>query len=512
MKILKLIYFLFIISHISGQNYLNKAIPSFENNADGILCQAMSDSTNGIVTFVHSYVYTKNKYINRFCRLGRLGEVLNLRNNLDSINPELIMNFKKISSGYLTSGYQFKATDTTNHFWYAKLNDQFDTMWTRGFKKKNNNSSFNNIIELRNKNIGLTGTDMQVRPNGTSLATLPCIAIADSLGNLIHYTEVKGADSLRNGVLFGITEGPDSSVYAAGYIVKLDALLDQDPVIAKVNSQGELQWRRQITNKGFNEIFLSVFTQIDGSVLGVGGSYNDYDARKEFSYVLLINFDTSGNINWTRRIFKGLFNDCYNAVQDKYGNIIGTGLYNRYRGFYADTSQGHGWIFKCNSTGDSIWSRKIIHANDSFPERFNNISQAPDGGFYLTGYSFLPGDYSSKAWIVKTDSFGCVVPGCEKVVASEDIQNGKEKAFVFFPNPVVYNKFFFLSRIGTGESYRLRLYNLQGACILTYPFRTFEGAQYEVDLKNEVGAGYYVVQIQDENGRIVCGEKTEVVR
>ena len=34
----------------------------------------------------------------------------------------------------------------------------------------------------------------------------------------------------------------------------------------------------------------------------------------------------------------------------------------------------------------------------------------------------------------------------------------------------------------------------------------------EVDLKNEVGAGYYVVQIQDENGRIVCGEKTEVVR
>ena len=39
-------------------------------------------------------------------------------------------------------------------------------MWTKkkGFKKKNNNSSFNNIIELRNKNIGLTGTDMQVRP------------------------------------------------------------------------------------------------------------------------------------------------------------------------------------------------------------------------------------------------------------------------------------------------------------------------------------------------------------
>ena len=36
--------------------------------------------------------------------------------------------------------------------------------------------------------------------------------------------------------------------------------------------------------------------------LELSGSYNDYDARKEFSYVLLINFDTSGNINWTRRI------------------------------------------------------------------------------------------------------------------------------------------------------------------------------------------------------------------
>ncbi|MEO6189755.1 MAG: T9SS type A sorting domain-containing protein [Saprospiraceae bacterium] len=510
MKWILIIFNFLCFNYLSAQEYFNKVIPSSEENIETIYCSGQLNSGNVLGGFVLSKFRNKYGRLLKHFELDHLGNIIDFNNYLDSLNPLGIFALKKISNGFLTSGYQFRSTDSINHFWYARLNDQFDTIWTKGFKKKNNNSSFNNIVELKNTNIGLCGTDMKIRPNGTFLATIPVIAIADSLGDIIHYTEIRGKDTTGGEVFFGITEGHDSSVYASGYIVKNDGLLDQDPIIAKVNSHGELQWRRQINNKGYNEIFFNVFAQLDRSVLGVGDSYNDYDARKEFSYVLLINFDTAGNIKMTKRIFKGLYNDCYNAIQDKYGNIIGAGLYNRYRGLYADTSEGHGWIFKCSSTGDSIWSRKIIHANDSFPERFNNISLAQDGGFYLTGYSFLPGDYSSKAWIVKTDSFGCVVPGCEKVVASEDIRNGKEKAFVFFPNPVVSKKFYFMSRIGSGESYQLQLYNLQGEWILTYPFKASRGTQYEVDLNSTINPGLYIVCIKNSKGTVVQLQKLEV--
>ena len=156
-----------------------------------------------------------------------------------------------------------------------------------------------------------------------------------------------------------------------------------------------------------------------------------------------------------------------------------------------------------------MWSRVINH-HDTYEERFNNISQAPDGGFYLTGYSWIEGDNSSKGWIVKTDSFGCVVPGCEKVVSTKDITSGKEKAYVFFPNPV-HDHFFFLSRVEESEKHYLMITNLQGQLMQTYPFTPHMGHQYQVDVNTEIPSGEYLIQVRNGMGEIVIGEKVLIM-
>ncbi|NOT37753.1 MAG: hypothetical protein HOP11_10290 [Saprospiraceae bacterium] len=510
MKPYLLLLCLLIYRYPFAQTYFNTAVPTSEYYVETIYCPAYINSSDKILTLALSKFRNKYGYLNKIIELDKGGKLVRINEYLDSINSQTVFALKKTNYGYISSGYKFRSSDTINHFWFAKLDNNLDTIWTKNVKKKYNNSSFNNIIELKNKSIALCGTDMLVRRSGTFLSTIPVLAIADSLGNINKYVEIRGTDTTGGEGFYGISEGFDHSIYASGYIVKLDNLLDQDPIIAKVDSSGNLLWRKQIINKGFNEIFKSTLTQKDGSILGIGASYNDYGASKEFSYVLLINFDSDGNINWTKRIFKGLINDFSNAIQDYNGNIIGAGLYNRYRGLYADTSAGHGWIFKCSATGDSIWSRSIVHASEPFPERFNNISQADDGGFYLTGYTFVPDDYSSKAWIVKTDSFGCVVPGCQNIVSTEDIKSGKEKAFVMFPNPVS-ERFFFLSRITNDEPLQMLMDNLKGELVQTYKFRAYEGHQYQVDLKEDIPSGLYNVTIVNAKGMVLFSEKLEKV-
>src|SRR5690606_38197315 len=78
-----------------------------------------------------------------------------------------------------------------------------------------------------------------------------------------------------------------------------------------------------------------------------------------------------------------------------------------------------GWMFNIDFDGQIIWDSYFSFVPDTsfnFPEhRFYDMKQTSDNGFIMVGEAWnvqatLEGTPGRFAWIVKTDSVGCLVP------------------------------------------------------------------------------------------------------
>ncbi|NOT37041.1 MAG: hypothetical protein HOP11_06665 [Saprospiraceae bacterium] len=502
-KLLSVLILLFITKYNYAQFYFNSVIPSDENCIDGIYHPAMEISFDTILLLNPTKFRNKYSGTTRQFLLNEIGKLISSEKFVDSNNLTIPFDIFKINNSYIVCGQKFISKDSIGELWYAQLSGDGKIIWEKKIRTNYNNPGLLKIsISRINSRINFCGTNVLIRSSGSAITSHGIVVITDSIGNIQYFVEVNDLDTTTLESYYGITEDSTGNVYACGIVKKDD--LNHDAVIVKVSPDGQLLWRKQIPSPEYNEILNSGFPQEDGSILFVGGSANGDFFAPKFNSVVLMNMDTSGKINWTKRIYKSW--DSYNAscIEDAQGNILCGGT-SRFK----DTDQYDGWICKFSNKGDSIWSR-VINNYDKIGEQFFNIANASDGGYYLTGYSWIEGNNSSKAWIVKVDSLGCLVPGCEKVVATEDIRSGKEKEFVMFPNPVT-ERFFFLSRITVDEPLQMLIHNLQGELIQTYKFRAYEGHQYQLDLKEDIPSGLYNVTIVNAKGMVLFSEKMEKV-
>ena len=70
-----------------------------------------------------------------------------------------------------------------------------------------------------------------------------------------------------------------------------------------------------------------------------------------------------------------------------------------------------------------------------------NVLPTADGGFIAAGAAYnpynagYPPGYSQDTWVVKVDSLGCIIPGCDAVGVQEVLTNFTD-ALRVWPNPV----------------------------------------------------------------------------
>ena len=131
----------------------------------------------------------------------------------------------------------------------------------------------------------------------------------------------------------------------------------------------------------------------------------------------------------------GLHYDAFLAGGDK--TYINTAFYTTDYGYLAKTRLGQG----------ELWSRRFRFvrepsADTAFTQlRFKHVEPLADGGALAVGYFSL--DINSQnipvrkgqAWIVRVDSFGCVVPGCQQSITALFPEN-KTARLLIAPNPV----------------------------------------------------------------------------
>jgi hypothetical protein len=464
-------------------------MPAFElngNNIGAIITTAYRNNFGG----------TSSRII-----MDKSGDLILKEKLRDSNNITIPFDLFNDQDHYISCGQKFISKDTLKELWIAKISLDGNIIWEKQFRTNYNSPGFLSCTKSHyNSRIAFCGSNDLLRASGSAITSHGLVVITDSLGNMIHFIEVNDLDTTTLEGYCGITEDKDANIYACGTIFPNS--LNNDVVVVKVNADGKLLWRKRITSLPYNEGVIDIFYQTDGSFLLLGNSYNGDFFGDPFCFTLLYNMDTTGKINWVKRILKIYDGEVRNYVQDQIGNYIGAGTMK-----LNPNEDYDGYLVKFSPKGDNIWSRRINNYN-GLSEQFYNIANASDGGYYLTGYSWIAGNNSGKAWIVKVDSLGCLVPGCQNVVKTKDVEEGKIKVFEFYPNPAK-EVLYFLSRVTKNDNYSIRICDLQGKEVYNYSFMPVQGKQYIMEFPNDVLAGNYRLRIHDEKGKIIETESIE---
>jgi len=150
----------------------------------------------------------------------------------------------------------------------------------------------------------------------------------------------------------------------------------------------------------------------------------------------LIKMTPAGNVIWDRQYepeIKSL--TALKVIEIANGDFVVGGT----KWFQHPSEYGYynSYLFKVNSNGDSIWYREYAKSTDTLLQTFNdlyNFELTPDGGFVACGKYMVAGQMPLSTWVFKTDSLGCLEPGCQYQVGIQEIGRTVTKLTVF-PNP-----------------------------------------------------------------------------
>lgn len=229
-----------------------------------------------------------------------------------------------------------------------------------------------------------------------------------------------------------VVEDNEQNLCIAGFTDTADPSFEDRGCVLKCTSTGEVLWFRTRPSKsGFNGLIQTE----DGGILAFGGYRNALNLRG----VHLVKYDAGGTEQWVRNNI--IFADAEtrsctftNGFQQPDGSFIICGSLRNTALGLADK----GMLYKFDEEGNEIWSRFYSHYDGlppGYPQLFKDVKQTADGGFILTGETEGPTPPNShRLWLLKLDSVGCLVPGCNSV-GVEEYESQLQSALRVSPNP-----------------------------------------------------------------------------
>lgn len=172
---------------------------------------------------------------------------------------------------------------------------------------------------------------------------------------------------------------------------------NQNMLAARVSGGGQLLWIREYGRSDWNEQANSATELPNGDIVlaGYGGS------GTEINYVVLIGLSPSGDSLWYRS---------YHGQGLAKGNdvvALGNGEFAvcGYR-LGQDGQRSDVWVLKCNSAGDTLWTRMFGGNGTDIAGR---IMLEPNGHIYVGAYTTTWGAGDYDLWLLRLDSSGNLV-------------------------------------------------------------------------------------------------------
>ena len=243
----------------------------------------------------------------------------------------------------------------------------------------------------------------------------------------------------------------------------------------------------------------------DGGYLIAGEHYTEY--INDYTYLLmpyLFKANSQGQVVWSyqppaRELDAEGNNVCQDLAILPNNDILVTGMYageNPEDSLYA-------FITRLTPNGEQLWHRQYrnlfgysitpnIQSLDVFEDHFfiagwinNSLSASPTTGQW--------------GWIVKTDTFGCVVPGCQLTDGLATVPNGLGEALRLAPNPTSSDLWFQLSAVAS-SNLKLSIVDVQGRVMEEHVLNGFAPeVQYQLSVAH-LPKGAYVLSLSDGKG------------
>jgi len=207
-----------------------------------------------------------------------------------------------------------------------------------------------------------------------------------------------------------IVQTEDKGYVVAGYSYSKNGDISinkgrADYWILKLDQQGNLVWEKSYGGTNLDYAYEIEQTKDKGFiVIGVSES-NDEDVSKNNGNfdVWILKLDKDGELEWENS-YGGLESDRAVEIEQTIddGFIFAGGTHSigeqGYHGF---------WVTKLNSVGEVQWEKKYSNGG---MEGANSIVQASDGGFLISGSTFITKskdeDDLSDVWVIKIDENG----------------------------------------------------------------------------------------------------------
>ncbi len=487
-----------LIQHVTlAQSYLNKfyhynyPVATFT----GLVYDNDTIITTGIITEWSSQDLGKGYH----AKFDMNGEILTFKapniSNENSFRPYIHTLSKASDGGYFYSGPSDLYANYGKSF-LCKLNHNLDTVW---FKEFVHGDSLTQIIakgniELVNKHYLLVCEIWY--PNGTGHDIL--LIETDSNGIEINRTvygyplghpqpavgeQVQDVLAAPWGILIGGSGATNPNTNkGASFIIKLDSTGNKigdyftsfsDSVNAQAFAMSNNGFIGLCGRQGFKEL-----------------APNTYDGR---CYIAKYN-SIFGKI-WGRKLPENFFyNDFYKMI-GTYDNVfLACGRH--------ETNAG--WMVKVSQYGQVEWSRKhqvFYDWNWQYDHYFYDVVELPDKGFALVGTAYDNTQATSptvtNAWLARTDSFGCLVPGCETVGIAESTP--LESSFKLYPNPASDRLFLYYNNPQL-QNCVFAVRDIAGRQLVP-PTPLENSTTYEIRIGNWA-KGLYFVELRDEKGNV----------
>ncbi|MBX7242297.1 MAG: T9SS type A sorting domain-containing protein [Bacteroidia bacterium] len=404
---------------------------------------------------------------------------------------------------YYVCGAYYGA-DGKRHGLLVRYNTDLDTVFTKVYREPQNNKKlFIRLAQATNDNIFLVG-GLQTGTGNSMDALQGFFIVTDSVGTELSRTlytvggyyaaleDIKQAGNNWVCTGFKMRHSPDMP----------STIWEYHALLLLYNSQGDLL--QQYTTPENTNGYSCVATQDGGFALcgnkveylpwGIPGEYLTLNK----GYIEKVNVNMQRQWNLTLSKIDTTIKTCLRKIiENPDGTLVAAGT-----GVDAFNHKHiSGWMVKVSADGQVLWQRYHKVINTSYEEHFfNDMCKAHDGGYALAGVALDPSGeepVGTYAWVCKTDSFGCLVPGCQTVGIAENTplesslklypNPASDRLFLYYHNPQLQNCVFTISDISGRE---------------IVPKTALENSTtYEIPVREWV-SGMYFIEVQDGKGNI----------
>jgi hypothetical protein len=370
-----------------------------------------------------------------------------------------------------------------------KINTYGDTLWTRIYNINNQDNIAYQCKQTADSGFVLVGVGIRYPPPPPSDCDFMIIK-TDSLGNIKWY-KTYGDDKTEMG--FSIIQLPDKGYLFGGlHYYSSSGSLHKDIKIIKTDSSGNQKWTKTFGNPVIDDVFGNLCLGNDSNyILGFGYGKIQLNINAYKTEINILKLDTSGNIIWDNKYGESyMTNDPLSIKALKNVGYATTGYFSK------DDVTGYApsMILKIKENGDSIWYREYFKKEGAnCLNLLSDIIQSKDKGFVATGgVNQSVSGSTQDAWVIKTDSMGCLIPGC--YVGIKEIVNNNE--VLIYPNPTQNRITVKIKDNINCKPSKIILYNSLGSAVkeIIQPQQTTT-----IEL-NKLPEGVYIIRVLMEDG------------